>query len=466
MTPTTSKMNLPKLKVSEDARSLVTEKGDLFFYLADTAWELFHRLTLDEPRIYLEDRARKGFNISQAVALGEINGLTTPTPNGHLPLKDLDPTKPLEPYWAHVDQVIDMANDLGLYIAFLPTWGEKWQSTPVGWGGVSIFNPDNARLFGRWLGKRYRDKGIIWVLGGDRPVTDSTEGEIIRQMAHGLAEGDAGNNLMTFHPPGGQSSSKYVHAESWLDFHMQQTGHDRGRESYKIMAHDWELQPPRPFVNGEPVYEAHPNAFKQGLAGWSNHHDVRRELYWSICEGAAGFAYGVHSIWQFYDETREGVNAPRATWKKSLDLPGSTQMQVGAALAHSRPFLNREPAWQHLKPRNGIPGMPPTATARACRDKDGSWAFIYLPIGQSIRIDLAAMVSGLPTVTWIDPRTGKGQPGELPSYTDPSDVFFTPPHIDDPADWILVLDRASQQYPPIENLLSSDKHSTNEDPRE
>jgi hypothetical protein len=34
---------LPKLKISENKRFLVTESGEPFFYLGDTAWELFHR---------------------------------------------------------------------------------------------------------------------------------------------------------------------------------------------------------------------------------------------------------------------------------------------------------------------------------------------------------------------------------------------------------------------------------------
>ena len=33
---------------------------------------------------------------------------------------------------------------------------------------IEIFNKDNARTYGEFLGKRYRDKGIIWIIGGDR----------------------------------------------------------------------------------------------------------------------------------------------------------------------------------------------------------------------------------------------------------------------------------------------------------
>ena len=45
---------------------LVTESGQPFFWLADTAWELFHRLNRAEAEHYLETRRRQGFNVIQA----------------------------------------------------------------------------------------------------------------------------------------------------------------------------------------------------------------------------------------------------------------------------------------------------------------------------------------------------------------------------------------------------------------
>ena len=71
-------MAAPKLKVSENKRFLIQENGKPFFYLGDTAWELFHRLNREEADKYLEDRAKKGFTVIQAVALAELNGLNDP----------------------------------------------------------------------------------------------------------------------------------------------------------------------------------------------------------------------------------------------------------------------------------------------------------------------------------------------------------------------------------------------------
>ena len=46
-----------QLKVSADRHYLITTSGKPFFWLGDTAWELFHRLTREEADLYLQDRA-------------------------------------------------------------------------------------------------------------------------------------------------------------------------------------------------------------------------------------------------------------------------------------------------------------------------------------------------------------------------------------------------------------------------
>jgi hypothetical protein len=64
-----------ELKVSENNRFLVFDDGTPFFYLADTGWELFHRLSKTDAEKYLENRREKGFTVIQAVILAELDGL-------------------------------------------------------------------------------------------------------------------------------------------------------------------------------------------------------------------------------------------------------------------------------------------------------------------------------------------------------------------------------------------------------
>ena len=49
----------PMLEIAPGGRHLQTSEGEPFFYLGDTAWALFHRLTREEAEIYLRDRADK-----------------------------------------------------------------------------------------------------------------------------------------------------------------------------------------------------------------------------------------------------------------------------------------------------------------------------------------------------------------------------------------------------------------------
>ena len=184
-----------KLRVSENHRYLEYEDGTPFFYLGDTAWELFHRLNREEATLYLTNRAEKDFTVIQAVILSEIRGLDVPNAYGDLPLIDKDPTKPNEGYFKHVDFIVNKAEELGLIIGMLPSWGSHWRLTSDYASG--IFTPENARTYGRFIGKRYKDKPIIWILGGDWTILREEERAIVNEMAAGMKEGDGGNNIMT-----------------------------------------------------------------------------------------------------------------------------------------------------------------------------------------------------------------------------------------------------------------------------
>ena len=115
-----------QLRVSADKHYLLKQDGKPFFWLGDTAWELFHRLSREEEKRYLQNRAAKGFTVIQAVVLAELDGLNTPNFYGDKPLINNDPIKPNEAYFKHVDYILNEAARLGLIMALLPTWGDKW----------------------------------------------------------------------------------------------------------------------------------------------------------------------------------------------------------------------------------------------------------------------------------------------------------------------------------------------------
>lgn len=378
---------LPRLKVSDNHRFLVTAEGKPFFWLGDTTWELFHRLDREEAGRFLENRAAKGFNVVQAVALAEFDGLTAPNAYGRLPLKDNDPLRPDEEYFKHVDWIVAKANSLGIYVGFLPTWGDKRNKK---WGaGPEVFTPQNAEIYGERLGRRYKDAGIVWILGGDRPVENDGHKEIIHAMARGLRKGDGGTHLITFHPTGGSGSSVPFHDEAWLDFNMRQNGHNpefTGR--YDKTREDYDRTPVKPVLDGEPIYEGHPVSFDAKKHGHSVAADIRRPFYWDVFTGGFGHTYGHHSVWSMHSSKRKPVNSPIMPWTEAIDEPGASQVGIGRRLMESRPFLTRIPDDSVLVPTEYPTLVPGAGTRRGRQLRDDLRAggpHLQRPHGQDFR---------------------------------------------------------------------------------
>lgn len=227
----------PRLAVSANRHFLVHADGRPFFYLGDTAWELFHRLNPEEADRYFTDRARKGFTVIQAVALAEEDGLNTPNFYGHRPLIANDPARPdvkegpANDYWDHVDTIVEKAASLGLLVGLLPTWG------------------------------------------------------------------------------------------------------------------DYDRQPTKPVIDGEPIYEDHPVSFKAADFGHSTATDVRRPLYWNLFTGACGHPYGHHSVWQMWSPRVPPKNNPLLPWFEAIDQPGAGTATLIGEFDHrgAREFQSPDP---------------------------------------------------------------------------------------------------------------------------
>lgn len=143
-----------------------TLSAEPFLWVADTNWELFHRLNKTDVDLYLADRAAKGFNVIQAVLLSKYNVTTLPNFYGDLAIDNEDVTQPNERYFTYVDWVVERAAEYGVLIAFVPVWGRYvnngWYGTLA---GPRLLNESNAYIFGKWLGNRY--PGIPKIMGGD-----------------------------------------------------------------------------------------------------------------------------------------------------------------------------------------------------------------------------------------------------------------------------------------------------------
>ena len=438
------------LKVSANGHYLIHEDGKPFFWLGDTAWELFHRLTMEEINQYLDNRQKKGFNVIQAVILAEFDGLRKPNQYGEVPFHNLDPLKPNEKYFQLVDSALKLAMAKNLYLGLLPTWGDKvtklWGAGPV------VFNSDNAYKYGLWLGTRYKNyANIIWIVGGDRPpVTDSMDFRPIwREMAKGILEGTNKKALITYHPTAGpKSTSTYLHQEEWLDINMIQSGHGFGHDMpiWNLIARDWNLLPAKPVLDAEPNYEDHPVKpwpKWNPESGYYRDYDIRKQTYRSVFSGGCGVTYGHHSIWQFWSPREEKANHADRYWTEALDRPGAFQVGYLRKLMESRPQLTRIPDQSIIVEGQGEKGEYITAT----RDNKGSYIMIYIPIGKKISVNTGVVKSKKLNTCWFNPSSGKAE--EQKVVDNLNKMEFTPPTLGSGNDWVLIIDAPKFKYPVV-----------------
>jgi len=332
------------LQVSENKRYLKNGEHP-FFWLGDTAWLLFQQCSKDEAWTYLKNRKEKGFSVIQPTLIHSMPG----EESSSLATVKCDVTT--KAYWEHCDQIIEMAEELGLYMGLLPAWGSVVKE--------KILNADNVERYARFLGERYKNyPNIIWILGGDIRGSDGLDvypkfGRLLKELTP--------DKLITFHPFGRTASSLWFHEEDWLDINMFQSGHRHydqaslgewddnaskeeffGEDNWRYVDRDLSYDTVKPTVDGEPSYEQ----ILQGLHDQSQPYwqacDVRRYAYWSVFQGAMGHTYGDNAIMQFYNGSG-GNYGVKEVWKEALHHEGSGHMMHLADLMKSVNFTNGQP---------------------------------------------------------------------------------------------------------------------------
>src|SRR5688572_28815837 len=300
-----------KLRISDNKRFFVNEKGQPFFWLGDTGWLLFSKLTREEAEKYLEDRRKKGFNVIQVMVLHTVSAANV---YGDSALINRNVASPLVTpgnktsdarqydYWDHVDFIVNLAAKKNIYMAMVPILGTNVKN---GW-----VKKADAETYAAWLATRYKNKwNIVWLNGGDIRGTDSTA--TWKLMGETLKANDPGH-LVTFHPFGRTSSSDFFHDEPWLDFNMFQSGHRSydldtslsehryGPDNYKFLEVDYKLSPTKPSFDGEPSYELIPYGLHDTTKPYWQPADMRRYAYWAVFAGGAGHTYGHNSVMQMH----------------------------------------------------------------------------------------------------------------------------------------------------------------------
>lgn len=437
-----------KLSISKNGRYFQTADGSPFFWLGDTGWLLFAKLTREEAIHYLDTRQKQGFNVIQVMMLHDLQ--SAKNAYGDSALYNHDVSRPRvtkgnrsdDPaaydYWDHVDFIIDEAAKRGIYMALVPVWGSN-----VKGGHVTV---EQGRKYARFLTSRYRERGnIIWLNGGDIKGGDGMDvWKAIGEVLHS----EDGNHLVTFHPRGRTSSSEWFHNESWLDFNMFQSGHRTyaqdtssgeanhfGEDNWRYVARDFALTPVKPTIDGEPSYENIPHGLHDSMQPRWTDADLRRYAYWSVFAGAAGFTYGENAIMQFHTAGDKDANfGVNNHWKATIHAPGANQMQHLRTLMLSRKnYFDRVPAQEILAGNTGQQYNYLLAT------RGPGYAMVYSYTGKNFSVDLSKLGFTPSTVSWFSPAMGVTTSQQLGSGS--KMLWVDPPG--EPAasnDWVLIIE--------------------------
>lgn len=411
------------------------QDGRPFFWLADTAWLMFDRLTPEETKTYLYDRHEKGFNVVQVMVIrgDDIDASGSPA------LIDGDPSKPdlTHGHWDHIDRAISAANDEGIYVGMVAAWGSVVKSGKL--------NESNAKQYATFLARRYRDRpNIVWILGGD--IQGDIHPDVWRIMGTTLRAEDP-NHLITYHPFGRMQSSMWFHNEPWLDFNMFQSGHQRydqdvssphkfGEDNWRYVAEDYARKPAKPVVDGEPSYEGIPQGLHDTTQPYWTAADARRYAWWSVFAGAAGHTYGDNSIMQFLRKGDKPAYGAKTLWTEAMHDPGSGQMQYLKKLMLSRPYFERVPDQSPIAGENGTKHDYVIATRGA------NYLLAYDYSGKPFQIRMGSISGKRVQAWWYSPRDGSTQ--KAGTLDNRGDHAFTPP---DHNDWVLVLDDEAAKFP-------------------
>ncbi len=401
------------LKVSSNHRYLVDAKsGEPVFILADTAWNL-GALSLEEVDVYLESRARHGFNVIM-FALSFAPQAEARNAYGNEAYIGADRTELNPAYFQYCDEVVRRCAERHLYVMLYTMWAGTKAGT------MNEYTAEQLNRIGKALGARYRGvKNVIFCAGGEATPHYIEVGKVAA-LGAGLAEGCNAENLVTVHPVSEHVTSEFFADAPWLAFNMAQ---GKSGSSEKSIAFDaaalvlrgYNATPPKPCMMAEHRYES-------GTA--EDPVIQRRSLYQCVLAGGFGYAYGHNALWQMTPHTAQpwmqrGWTAGVPDWRQALETRAVGQLGHIRTLMMRRSCLGWLPGQALVLEGQGESTATRVQVARDGTDgnNDATCIAAYLSAPADVTIDTRVIAGAFLKVTWFNPETGTLEPsgGDVPN---------------------------------------------------
>lgn len=444
------------LKISENHRYLVDQRGTPFRIQGDSAQSLIVNLTHEEAAAYLDDRRAKGFNTVNVNLLEHKFAIKPPlNRQGDAPFVSPDNfAMPSDSYFAFADSLIDLAASKGMLVSLAAMY-LGINGGPEGWWSALTNNfntQDVCYKFGFYIGRRYKERrNILWVIGGDFTPPAGSEGE---KRLHKFMEGikAAGASQLwsgDWHAPCISTDVRAFAASMDLNAVYTYGIKDSDGLTYGESRRAYSYTPVRPVYLKETGYEDE---------GWipGDPASVRSYEYWAVLGGAtAGLFFGHRDIWEFATSQWSSGFMPNARpWQSSLNSTGSFDMKRLGRILDSVPWYKLVPSGSVgmktlVTAGAGSYGKPDYVTAAAA--SDGSALIAYLPpraTSSSVTVNMNVLAAPA-RARWFDPTSGMYVDIARSLPNSAAATFTIPGNNSSGArDWVLVLQTSDAPHDP------------------
>ena len=431
------------IKVCSDNAHYFCDNDENFVpVIMDTIYTL-HRLEPTKAKALLLDRKNKGFNAVEIyMSTHAENSIYSTNYNGDYAVDDYDLSTPNQSYHNYIKELIEYADDIGLYIVLTPFWCGQWQD----------FTDAQFDGYGDYLHEQYSGySNVLWFVGGEstRACSDDNTTDI-NALADAI-KGD-GSQLITLHaattsttPTTGETAITDYNSESWLDYICTQSGQNIDITiTNDILEANYSNSPTRPIGDCETSYD--------GIEAWNtdtvmSSREQRNRVYWNMMSGGAIIGVGTQGLWgtHHFGDTAYSSWGPAKTWNI---VPFDKTLQMQFQMKYLNRLWTGERSFKDAAPAQTVlsSGESTGVTKVKCmQETSEKWAMCYLPVGGAVTIDMTdiAGTSGEGNVTswWFNPRNGLSQ--FISQDTNSSTKVYTAPNN---SDWVLILDDTSQGY--------------------
>jgi hypothetical protein len=376
------------VRASQNGRYLIDQNNAPFLIVGDSAQALIANLTMAQAALYFSNRQNGGFNsvwINLLCATHTGGRDNAATYDGIQPFNvPGDLSTPNESYFARADAMIRLAAQYDLLVFLDPAETIDWLNI------LRTNGTQKARDYGRYLGARYQSfDNIVWFNGNDfQDYQNRENATVVQAVALGIQDADNRHShtvLLNF------DTSGSLDDETWRPI-IQLNASYTYFSTYAQVLKDYNRVNPLPTFLAEGFYELERDG--------TDPKNLRKQQYWAILSGAAGYIFGNRFTWQFI-----------SGWPNNLNTTGVQQVGIFESLFVSLEWQKLIPDQNHAVVTSGLGsfassgGLTGNNYLTAAAAPDGTLAVAYIPSRRTISVDLSRFSAPI-NANWFDPTNG------------------------------------------------------------